>query len=427
MLGGGTWITQNKQIPGVYINVVSKSRATAEMADRGVAAMALELDWGGEAIVRVDAEDFFRNSEKLFGYPYTHEKLWQLRELFLGAKTVYVKRLNLTGAKKARNEYAEAKYLGVRGNNLSVRVAPDAEVEGGFVVSTYLEGRRVDVQRVTKAAELKDNDYVVFTKAAELKASAGLPLAGGSNGTVDGAAHQAFLTELETYSFNTLGCSATDEVTKKLYRQYTIRLNEDVGAKFQLVVAGLFDSDHECVIGVGNSPELVYWVTGQTAGCAINKTLTAKKYDGERAVPCKETQAELIASKREGKFLFHRVGDEIQVLQDVNTFTSHTDEKNENFQFNQVVRVVHQECVDIANVFAKKYLGKVPNDADGRVSLWADIVKLNQEYERLRAIQNFDEQLVKVEQGESKRAVVANLPITPTMAMEQLYLAIVVV
>lgn len=47
MLGGGTWITQNKQIPGIYINVISKSRATAEMADRGVAAMALELDWGG--------------------------------------------------------------------------------------------------------------------------------------------------------------------------------------------------------------------------------------------------------------------------------------------------------------------------------------------------------------------------------------------
>lgn len=427
MLGGGTWITQNKQIPGVYINVVSKSRATADMADRGVAAMALELDWGPAAIMKVDAEDFFRNSERLFGYAYTHPKLWQLRELFLGAKTVYVKRLNLTGGKKAKNTLAEANYLGARGNDLSIRVQADVEVEGGFVVSTYLEGRRVDAQRVKKATELQPNEYVRFLKDGALAVSAGMPLTGGANGTVDGSAHQDFLTELETYQFNTLGCSATDEVTKKLYRQYTIRLNEDVGAKFQLVVADLPDADHECVISVGNSPELVYWVTGQTAGCAINKTLTAKRYDGEREVPCKETQAELIASKREGKFLFHRVGDEVQVLQDVNTFVSHTDDKNEDFQFNQVIRVVHQECVDIANVFAKKYLGKVPNDADGRISLWADIVKLNREYERLRAIQNFDEDAVKVEQGESKRAVVANLPITPTMAMEQLYLAVVVV
>lgn len=43
--GGGTWITQNKVLPGAYINVVSAGIASAALSDRGIATMPLELDW----------------------------------------------------------------------------------------------------------------------------------------------------------------------------------------------------------------------------------------------------------------------------------------------------------------------------------------------------------------------------------------------
>ena len=58
-LGGGTWLFQNKKLPGTYINFVSKVRATTDIADRGYGTMALELDWGpvGE-VFTVTAEDF---------------------------------------------------------------------------------------------------------------------------------------------------------------------------------------------------------------------------------------------------------------------------------------------------------------------------------------------------------------------------------
>lgn len=42
--GGGTWITQNKVLPGAYINVVSAGIASAALSDRGIATMPLELD-----------------------------------------------------------------------------------------------------------------------------------------------------------------------------------------------------------------------------------------------------------------------------------------------------------------------------------------------------------------------------------------------
>jgi hypothetical protein len=50
--GGGTWLFQNKVLPGTYINFVSLARAIVALADRGYVAMPLELDWG------VDGEVF---------------------------------------------------------------------------------------------------------------------------------------------------------------------------------------------------------------------------------------------------------------------------------------------------------------------------------------------------------------------------------
>ena len=68
-LGGGTWLFQNKVLPGTYINFVSKVRASAEIADRGFGTMALELDWGpSDQIFRVEADEFQTECQKIFGY-----------------------------------------------------------------------------------------------------------------------------------------------------------------------------------------------------------------------------------------------------------------------------------------------------------------------------------------------------------------------
>ena len=45
-LGGGTFLTQNKVLPGAYINYISVPRASNFFSDRGYATIGLELDWG---------------------------------------------------------------------------------------------------------------------------------------------------------------------------------------------------------------------------------------------------------------------------------------------------------------------------------------------------------------------------------------------
>ena len=164
MLGGGTFTVQNKVLNGAYINFISKSLASANLADRGVATMPLELDWGVDnAIFEVTPADFQKNSMKIFGYPFTHEKMKGLRDLFKNIKVLYAYKLT-SGGSKASNTYATAKFGGVRGNNLKVVISNNVDETTKFDVKLYLDSTVVDEQiAVDSAANLKENDFVVFS------------------------------------------------------------------------------------------------------------------------------------------------------------------------------------------------------------------------------------------------------------------------
>ena len=97
-LGGGLFVTQNKVLPGTYINFVSAARARATLSDRGIVAIPVSLNWGEEATVfTVTNEEFRKDSLKVFGYTYESEEVKGIRELFANAKKVYFYRLNSGG------------------------------------------------------------------------------------------------------------------------------------------------------------------------------------------------------------------------------------------------------------------------------------------------------------------------------------------
>lgn len=433
-LGGGTFLTQNKVIPGSYINFISAARASATISDRGYCAMAMELDWGidGE-VFTVEAEDLQKDSLKIFGYDYTSPKLKGLRDLFLNAKTLYCYKLNSAGV-KATNDYATARYGGVRGNDIKIAISKNVDNESKFDVVTMIDDKAVDLQTVTAATELKDNDFVLFKKEAELQVTAGTALSTGTNGSaVTGTEYQAFLDKIESYSFNTLGCISEEESIKALFIAFTKRLRDEMGVKFQTVMHNKA-ADYEGVINIKNevtdsgekASSLVYWVAGASAGCNVNKSNTNKFYDGEFTVNADFKQSQLEEALKTGQFVFHKVGEDIRVLDDINSFTSVTVDKNEDFSSNQVIRVLDQIGNDIAVLFNTKYLGKVQNNASGRIAFWNDIVTYNKELETLQVIQNFVSDELKVEQGNDKKSVVVTNPVTPVCAMSKLYMTVVV-
>ena len=437
-LGGGTWLTQNKVLPGTYVNFTSVAKTSAALSNRGYAAAPFVLSWGPEGeVFAVTSGDFKKNSKVIFGYACDHPKMLPLREFFLHATTVYCYRLG-TGAVRASCALAEAKYPGARGNDLTVKVTANVDNTDMWDVGTYLDGICVDTQTVSKAADLMANDFVIFKSGSTLEATAGTPLTGGSDiAEITGDTHQAFLDAVEAYAFNVLCCPVADAATVQLYVAYTKRLRDELGANFQLV-AWQPDADYEGVIGAWNTSThatienvgehaIVYWAAGAQAGADINKSLTNLAYDGELTVDVGYTQADLQDAIKAGKFMLHNVNGTARVLEDVNTLVTLSDAKGAAFQSNQTIRVCDQLANDVAVVFSNRYMGKVPNDEAGRASLWNDVVKMLRELEGIRAIEDFNEDIVTCTQGDSKKAVVINMAgLCVVSAMEQLYMSVII-
>ncbi len=428
-LGGGSFTTQNKTLPGAYINFVSAASASAALSDRGICTMPLELDWGMEGeVFEVSGDDYRKHCQEIFGYPFDHEKMKGMADLFLGARTLYAYRLN-SGSEKAANDFATALYGGVRGNDLKIVIQANVDDGDKFDVTTYMGASKVDMQTVASAAELLDNQYVTFKKDAVLEISASTPLTGGTNGTVDGNSHQAYLNAIESYVYNTMGAVVTDAATKNLYVSFNKKMRDELGIKFQLVLHDMA-ADYMGTINVKNKvtdegwseAALVYWVTGAECGCEVNRSIQNKVYNGAFAVDTAYTQAQLAASITNGEFVLHKVNREIRVLEDINSMVTTTDTEGQVFKDNQTIRVIDQLGNDDAVLFSTKYLGVVPNNASGRTSLWSDLKKLRESLQDAGAIENFADSDITVSQGSTKKSVVVNSEVEVVNAMSRLYM-----
>lgn len=435
MLGGGTFVTQNKILPGAYINFVSAARATANQ-DRGISAIPFTLDWGPEGeIFELNASDFADKALTVLGYPADHAKMKNFREVFKKGKTLLAYRLNSDGV-KASNTFFTAKYGGVRGNDLKTVITANVDVPANFDVKTLLDDVVVDIQTVSAAADLVGNAFAVPKTGATVSLTAGLALENGTNGTaVTGTNYATYLAKLESYSFNTLACPGTDDTIALVFDNFTKRMRDQLGVKFQLVRKVTTTApDYEGVIVIPNSvndagasaDSLIYWTAGAQSACPLNQSLTNANYDGEYSIGVNYTQTQLEDYIKAGKFAFHRVGQEVHALKDVNSLTTFTTAKTSDFASNQAMRVLDKSGTDIAALFNTKYQGKIPNIDSGRVSFWSDVVTYNKGLEQQQAIVDFDSEAVKVKQGETKTSVVLDYMIQPAYAMEQLYSTIVV-
>ena len=94
MLGGGVWVTQNKVLPGTYINFVNASSATASLGERGVVAIALPLGTTSSTtagtVVECNITDFLQKPTEILGSDVPDNTMKALREIFKNATKVYI-------------------------------------------------------------------------------------------------------------------------------------------------------------------------------------------------------------------------------------------------------------------------------------------------------------------------------------------------
>lgn len=437
-MAGGQWTSQNKIRPGVYINYKSEARPLGQIGERGIVSLPLPLPWGPEKqIIAVEAG---ADTSAVLGYPITAPELLLVREALKRAKTLLIYRLNdgtkATGTAGALT--ATAKYGGVRGNDISIVVQTNIDDNEKFDVLTLLAGREMDSQTVGSVEELQSNNLVDFSGTGELTATAGVPLTGGADGSVTAQDYLDYLEAIEVHDFQTIGLTATDTVTKGVFASFVKRLRDDEGKKIQVVVENYPEADYEGVISVKNgvilsdgtmltAAQAVAWVAGATAGAEANQSLTYDAYDGAVDVTPKYTNSQIITALKNGEFVFTGMDGRAVVEQDINTLHTFTPDKAKHFSKNRVIRVLDGLANDYMRVFSRSYIGKVPNNDDGRDLFKAECINITGLYQNIGAIQNFDSQTdIEVFPGNDTDAVLVNQWIHPVDSIEKLYFTITV-
>ena len=253
MMAGGVFTAQNKLRAGAYIRFRSAGKASAQVGERGTAAIPLFLSFGESGkFIPIDGET---DVEKRLGFPADHKALKLLRECGKRAKKVLVWRLS-EGEKASAtggNLTVKAKYGGERGNALVVRVTAE---EDGFSVETLLDGKVMDQQEGKTVADLSGNDWVDFSGSGALSAQAGLALTGGSDGEETAESYDKFFKALETADFETFALPTEDKSVIRKAVSFVKRMREEEGKKIQGVVASYPQADCEGILSVKNGVKL---------------------------------------------------------------------------------------------------------------------------------------------------------------------------
>lgn len=442
-MAGGTFTTQNKVRPGVYIRFKTNKQTGLTVSDRGVVAICEPLSWG--PIGEVNEIESGADVTPYTGYDITNTKNRFLQELFKGSNRtpapikVLLYRPSATSSAKATATITDltvtARYDGARGNDITIVIS--ALTGGSFTVDTVIDGSIVDEQTGALVGDLVDNDWVKFSGTATdaLVATTGTALTGGADGTIASSAYSAFLTAIEPHKFDVIVYDGSDATTKTAMIAFVKRIANENGQYTQLVASGLTNPDSRFVINVESgvtlsdgtvlsAAETTWWVAGATAGARFNQSLTYASYpDAVKTSPVM-TNSQYIAALNAGKFVLFEDNGVVKVEQDIDSLVTYTQEIGKPFRKNRVMRLCNTIANDIFVQFSQNYIGIVNNNADGRALFRAAIVGYLQTIQAEQGIQNFEPDDVTVDPGEDIDAIVVNIAIQPVDAVEKIYVTI---
>lgn len=453
-MAGGTWASQNKTLPGAYVDIYSKKTSTTSVDDvNGVVMTTISgLDWGQNGVVEVNqSSDFLA----LFGVTIDAPALLGLKQVLLNARTAYVYNFNggtaSTGTLTILPWSFTAKHPGQTGNTISVSIAPDPSKAGRFIVKTLLATQVVNVQTVATASELVANSYIIPTvksddvndngasKLAELVTGVTVTMAGGTTDTVGSL--DDFIMAAETYEYNTIVAPMSDNEAgiHALLASTAIRLRDNQGRKVQAVIPAIegYDPDHEGVIVIANGVKMatgqVYntsimagWFAGVTAAAAINRSLTYKTVPGGVDVVPRLNEEAQISAVQSGQLVFDASRNLVRVLVDINTLHTFTSTKGNEFSKNRVLRVLDVIANNTRETWEDNFIGQVTNNATGRDLFKANRAEYLAQLQAQGAVENFITDDIIVSQGNNKDSVVVSINVQPTDAMEKLYMTVYV-
>lgn len=438
-MSGGVWVSQNKVRPGAYLNFTAVTTPTIQVGSRGIATIAMNLDWGeNNKLIDLYSEDLVTgDSLAKVGLTANDTNAKLLNLVLSNTYLCKVYKLNAGGEKASANLgdlTATAKYAGTFGNKIAIIIKKITDTT--FDVTTYADGYEVDTQRVSTIAELIPNDYVVFSTTADnpsLVEKSETLLTGGTSGTAGENAYTNYLDLLRISKWQTL--AVTDSTKNESVAQFIKDMRENEGKYVQAVVANYTDADYEGLINNVNgvvinneqitAAEFTAYVAGMTAGAEITQSNTGKVIEGATSILGSLTNDQIIEGLGKGKFILSLNQDgNVKVEKDINSLHTFKDGRDYSFTKNRVIRTLDEIGSSIVGMWENTYLGKVSNTDDGRTMFKSSIINYLTELENIGAIQEFDSSTVEVSKGNDIDSVIASISIKPVDSMEFLYMTV---
>jgi hypothetical protein len=448
-MAGGIWRSQNKVRPGAYINFKQVPTPLLTVGDRGIAIIATTLPWGEEgSLIEVFSSDLLDGtSRKLLGFTAFDQAESKIARLMLSnCYKVLFYRLNTTGAAKAAataNSIGfEAKYTGSAGNKITIQISESANTAGLFTVSTFWDGLVVDSQQVRALSEIVDNDYVVFDTTdinAVLDEVAGIPLTGGTDGTVTNeTAYPAFFAAARVARWQCMAVISDYATVNPLAKELVQQMREDDGRKVQVAVfddatlydyEGVISSDQGVTLSNGDvisKYEFPAYVAAVTAGAQINESNTYKIVENAVAYAPVYTDSQIKDRLANGKFtLSTRSDGEIVIELDINSYHLFSATKGYPFSKNRIIRGLDEIAISVLDVWERNYAGKTTNNEDYRAIFKADVVAYVEELKRMDVIEKtYDANAnIEIKRGTRVNAVYVKMNQLPVLdSMEILYM-----
>lgn len=438
----GTWTSQNKVLPGVYIRFTSNQGLGLTVGERGTVTICEPMSWGpvGQVMTVENGAD----TTPFCGYDITSPNAMFLQQIFLGtnrtngANTVLLYRPTASGSAQATATTgvltATALYPGVRGNDITIVVTEEVDAET-FTVSTVVDGSIVDEQtNITNVADLVANSWVTWSGSGAVTATTGTALTGGLDGTVESAAYSTYLTAIEPYSFDVMIYDGSDPTVMTAMQTFIKSQNDDNGIYCQLCMANATNPDTRYIINV-NSPvtlsdgttlpaqQVTWWAGGAEAGAKYNESLTYATYPNAVSTTM-QTTSQMIAALNAGQFILASDNGQVYVVQDINSLVTYDTNITEIYRYNRTMRLCNTIANDIHQQFVNGFLGVVNNNEAGRAVFQGAIVGYMLDIQNNQGIQNFEASDVEVLPGEAINAILVNLALQPVGSVEKVYVTI---
>lgn len=442
-MAGGTWQSQNKIRPGVYIRFKSTAGLGLNVGERGTVTICEPMSWGPVAqVMEIEAG---ADMTPYTGYDITAPQNRFLNEIFKGTNRtaapnkVLLYRPSASSSSQASATVspltATAKYPGARGNDISVIITELTTPADTFTVSTVVDGAIVDQQTAETVEDLAANDWVTWSGTGALTASTGEALTGGADGTVQSAAYTTYLTAIEPYKFDVMIYDGADSTVQSALIAFIKRIADESGVYAQLVASGLTNPDSRFVVNVESGvtlsdgtqltpAQVTWWAGGALAGAQYNESLTYATYPDAVNVSPLLTNSGYEEALQAGEFVLFADDGVVKVEQDINSLVTYTTDIGEVFHKNRVMRLCNTIANDIYRQFSDSFIGVVNNNEAGRSQFKAAIVGYLLDIQAGGGIQNFSADDVTVEAGEDIDAIVVNIAIQVIDSVEKIYLTI---